>query len=261
MQCKEVRNQFPDHLNRGEPASPEVEQHLNSCEACRSEFEALKGTWLSLDSIHPEVPDSSAMRARFLGMLEAYEPATPAMRSSGFDTWLSRWWPRQPILQVALATVLVVLGFFAGRETPRRNPEIGQLRADLHEMRQMVALSLMQQESANDRLRGVSWSTQIDQPDGEVLTALLNALHDPNVNVRLATVEALKKFGERQLVRGGVVRALDQQESPLVQIALIDFMVETREKEFANTLRLFSEKSDLDGTVREHAQWGLEHLE
>ncbi len=97
-------------------------------------------------------------------------------------------------------------------------------------MREMLMLSLMQQQSATERLRGVSGSGQIDQPGTEIVRALLDTLmHDANVNVRLACVDALRRFSEQDVVRRGTVQALAGSSYPLVQIALIDFMVETKD--------------------------------
>ena len=128
-------------------------------------------------------------------------------------------------------------------------------------MRQMVALSLLQQQSASERLKGVSWSNQLDQPGAEVLSALLDTLmHDPNVNVRLASIDALKRFGATQSVRRGVLQALEEQESPLVQIALIDFMVKTNERESVETLRRLAQDPHVNETVRARAAWGLQQL-
>ena len=62
-------------------------------------------------------------------------------------------------------------------------------------MRQMVALSLMQQQSAGERLRGVSWAYRVESSDTEVLSALLYTVNnDQSVNVRMAAVEALARL-------------------------------------------------------------------
>ena len=128
-------------------------------------------------------------------------------------------------------------------------------------MRQMVTLSLMQQQSASERLKGVTWINEIDQPGSEVVTALLDALmHDPNVNVRLASIDALKRFGERDVVRQGALEAFPRQTSPLVQIALIDFVIEVNGRDSAGTLRRLSEDPMLDEAVRARAAWGLQQL-
>ena len=128
-------------------------------------------------------------------------------------------------------------------------------------MRQMLTLTLLQQRSASDRLKGVTWTSQIDHPGSEIVTALLDTLmHDPNVNVRLASVDALRRFADRDSVRRGAVEALPRQTSALVQIALIDFLVEVGGRESAATLRGLTQDPRLDHTVRERAAWALQHV-
>ena len=128
-------------------------------------------------------------------------------------------------------------------------------------MRQMVTLSLLQQQSASERLKGVSFTARIDQPGGEVTLALLDALmHDPNVNVRLATIDALRRFAARDNVRRGMIDALTRQTSPLVQIALIDFVVETNGREAADTLRRLSNDPMFDQAVRGRATQALQQI-
>jgi HEAT repeat protein len=125
----------------------------------------------------------------------------------------------------------------------------------------MVALSLMQQQSASERLKGVNWSYQL-QPGGEVLAALLNTLmHDSSVNVRLATVDALRQFGDQPLVRRGVVEAMAREDSPMVQVALIDLAVDLRDKESIATLRQLVQNHEVNEAVRVRAQKGLAELE
>jgi hypothetical protein len=86
-------------------------------------------------------------------------------------------------------------------------------------------------------------------------------MHDPNVNVRLASVDALRRFSMQDLVRQGTVEALSQPEFPLVQIALIDFMVETKEKQAVEALRRLSADSKMNEAVRSRAAWGVQQLE
>ena len=128
-------------------------------------------------------------------------------------------------------------------------------------MKEMITLALLQQSSASERLRGVHWSYQLEQPDREVLSALLRALDsDPNVNVRLAAVDALHQFASDAVVRKGLLRALGEQKSPLVQIELINLMVELKERESVSVLRQLSQDQELNPAVRERAEWGLQRL-
>src|SRR5438128_1660478 len=198
MQCEEVREQFADYVIDGlrEPVRLQVEQHLMVCDSCRSEAAELKTLWADLGSV-PAAQPGPELRARFDVMLEAYkhglEQAPAASWWQRLNSWLAGWWPRQPVLQFGIALALLAIGISAGLlsrpvpASPQPNGEISQLRGELSEMRQMVALSLMQQQSASDRLKGVSWSSQVQQPGREIVAALLDTLmHDSNINVRLA---------------------------------------------------------------------------
>ncbi len=128
-------------------------------------------------------------------------------------------------------------------------------------MRHLVTLALLQQPSASDRLRGVNWSYQIQRPDSAIFEALLRALDsDPNVNVRLAAVDALHQFARDAEVRKGLLRSLAEQQSPLVQIELINLMVELKERESVPVLRQLSQRPELNPAVRERTEWGLQKL-
>jgi HEAT repeat protein len=173
----------------------------------------------------------------------------------------SLWWS---VAQFGLAAAVLLLGVVLGRRTiapPGPDPQIAALRQEVRDVRQMVTLSLLQQQSASERLKGVTWTGRIDEPGGEVVTALLDVLmHDPNVNVRLASVDALRRFGQRESVRRGAVDALPHQKSPLVQIALIDFLVDIAGRESAATLRGLSQEPMLDQAVRDRAAWALQQV-
>jgi HEAT repeat protein len=166
---------------------------------------------------------------------------------------------------MAAAAALLLVGVLAGRSMGVREAappaEIAQVRSELRDMRQMLTLSLMQQQSATERLRGVSASEEIDRPGNEIVSALLDTLlHDPNVNVRLAAVDALRRFSDRDDVRQGTLKAVTDSSSPLLQIALIDFLVETDDTQAASLLQQLSQDSSADESVRGRAAWGLERL-
>jgi HEAT repeat protein len=199
------------------------------------------------------------MRARFDAMLDGYQGGLHARRANPGAARFRTWG-----LQFAAAAAVLVFGVAIGQQmtrTPVADPQLASLREELRDMRHMVTLSLLQQQSASARLKGVSFINQIDQPDSEVTLALLDALmHDPNVNVRLATIDALKRLSTRETVRRGAIEALSRQTSPLVQIALIDFVVEQSGREAAETLRQLSSDPMVDQAVRARALRGLQQI-
>ena len=207
MMCERVREQLPECL-AGKLDKAERERvigHLETCSACRNELAELGIVWRGLESMAVPEPNR-AMRTRFMEMMEAYqagmEQAPPKRVAPTAETRRSRWlawWPSQPAWQMALAGVLLIAGVAAGRYeagAPKEmSPEMAQLKGQVEGLRQLVALSLLQAQSPSDRLRGVSFSSQIARPDADVEQSLLRAVnHDPNVNVRLSAVDAIEKY-------------------------------------------------------------------
>jgi hypothetical protein len=216
------------------------------------------------------------MRTRFLETLEAYKagleqapprpvnPLTATAAAKPRNKWFA-WWPAQPALQMALAAALLLGGVLVGRwqAAPHQaSPEIAALQTQVEGLRQMVSMSLLQQQSAGDRLRGVSFSEQVAQPDAELEKQLLHLLtHDPNVNVRLSVVDDMQKFSTKPEVRRALVDAIPMQESPLVQTAIIDLLTQWSDRNALGTLRELSKNDRTDPIVRQRATLAVQKLE
>jgi hypothetical protein len=203
-------------------------------------------------------PPGPAVRARFYQMLEAYEEGRRAALTP-VKPARSAWWPLAPVWQFAAAACLLVLGFYTGSLRPWERgenvQELATLRSEVQNMRQLVALSLLQQQSASDRLRGVNYSYRVEPSDTEVLSALLRTVNtDANVNVRLAAVDALRPFLDSPVARRGITQALMKQSSPLVQVALLDLVRDIRDSEAAADVKALAANVELDETVRHRAQ-------
>jgi HEAT repeat protein len=142
---------------------------------------------------------------------------------------------------------------------PSNAPELAQLKGQVENLRQLVALSLLQEQSASARLRGVTYSYQISQPDQQVRQALLHAVnHDSNVNVRLSAVDALAKFTSDPEVRRALADSLPVQDSPLVQVALIDLLGQLNDPQAKAAIRKLANDTAADAEVRQRAASTLE---
>jgi len=231
------------------------------------ESDELDATWRMLGAIEAPAPDSERMRTRLDAVIDAVEQTHVPPQPRLFRTYVL-----QGLAAAAVLAVGIGIGWFAraggsafgGTRPPSDTgsaPEIAAMRSEMHDLREMVSLSLMQQQSASERIKGVTWTGQLDRPSGEIVSALLEALmHDPNVNVRLATIDALERFAAREDVRRGTIEAVQRQASPLVQVALIDFMVKTNERESVATLRQLAMDPQVNDAVRARAAWGLQQL-
>ena len=221
-----------------------------------------------------------AMRTRFMEMLSAYQagleqaparrPARGTREESGRSRWFA-WWPSNPAWQLAIAATLLIAGIAGGRYVGaphEMSPEMAQLKGQVEGLRQLVALSLMQEQSPSDRLRGVSFSSQMVRPDAQVEQALMRAVnHDPNVNVRLSAVDALQSGGyaRNPEVRRALGDSVMVQDSALVQVAIIDLLVDTSDHGSApglrNMLGKVAQDGQMDEAVRQRATLAVHKLE
>jgi DNA polymerase III delta prime subunit len=142
--------------------------------------------------------------------------------------------------RLALMAVLLVIGFSAGYliHQPNQSESVVELTNQVSELKEMMMLSLLEKESATERLKAVSLTNDMDQVSQKVTAALLQTLNsDENVNVRLAALEALKPYVQDSRVREGLVKSIAQQESPLVQMSLAELMAAIQEKKSVSELK------------------------
>ena len=272
MKCEQTREKSADYLagELDEKSLAEVRAHLADCPACREELEGLSAIWTKLGVLPKEQP-SASLRSRFYEMLEAYKEGMEKERARldlgrNLSRWLGRLMPRKPAYQIALSLVLIAAGLGSGyllsvRSRSAARTEVAGLKGEVDDMRRIVAVSLLKQASPSERLMGVSWSAQLDRPGDEIIAALLDTLNqDPNVNVRLAAVDALYLFYNHPEVKDGLVRSLSGQTSPLVQLSLIDLLVEIRERKAVEALERLIQDHDLNPKVKKRAEMGLTQL-
>jgi hypothetical protein len=263
MNCQELRELIADYLTEqlADDELQRFEAHRTGCDKCSLEVEQMESAWIKLEKL-PEAEPSPQMRSRFYTMLEEekrrLQHADKKSFLERFEIWINSWWPRRPALQMAMAALFLVVGAMAGfglKDGSGGNGDLAQLRDEVQQMRQMVSLSLLDKNASSDRLRGVNMSTGISQPSNALMTSLTNTLEsDPNVNVRLAAVDALTMFRDEPGVLDTAVQALAQESSPMVQIALIDLLIVIQEKKALEALRNFIQLKNVDPTVKEHAQ-------
>jgi hypothetical protein len=197
----------------------------------------------------PDETPSLNQDNQFYQMLkEEKGKAKPALSFS----WpqLMEWMPR-----LGLAAVVLVMGFSAGYFFQKPSPsgdEVKLLTQQVQGLKEMMMISMLEKESATDRLKAVSLTEDIDGPSKKVTEALLKTLNeDPSVNVRLAALDALEKFTKLPQVREGLVRSISKQDSPLVQVALAELMVTMQEKSSVNELKKVLDQKSTPKEVKE----------
>jgi hypothetical protein len=270
MSCEKTQERFADYLtgDLDEEGRADVRRHILSCASCRADLENLTVVWAKL-GVLPEEQPGPGLRHRFYGKLEEYKDrlesgkkaARPAGPLSGWREWFSF---RRPAFAASFSAFLLIAGLGGGwllSGGRAGGAQLATLSREVEDMRQQVALSLLGNSSATDRIQGIGYSASVENPNDSTLAALFDALdNDPNPNVRLAAVDALYLFRNKPGVKESLVKSLAVQSYPLVQVALIDFLVEVREARAAEALKLLIEKNELTPEVKERAKQGLEQI-
>jgi hypothetical protein len=265
--CEEISTLMPDYLhNRLKPEQANiVKAHLEGCSSCAEEV----ALWTKLDTL-PEEQPSPALASRFNAMLETYQEGRwehrnlQSQRNKFLDFGAIVAWARTPALSMGWAVVLLVAGFLGGHYIDRddkQNDRLASVQQQLVDMRELVVVSMLKQQSPSERLQGVSFSMDQKQPDGKVLEALLHTLrYDNSVDVRLAALDALSRYSSQPDIRQGLKDSLQPQQSPMVQVALIDTLVDMHDASIVPQLKQFQADPKIDPTVRKRADWGIQQL-
>ncbi|WP_020402443.1 HEAT repeat domain-containing protein [Gracilimonas tropica] len=154
--------------------------------------------------------------------------------------------------KLAYALVLLVIGGFIGSQINNDQSEIEQLSQEMQSMKEMMLVNMLEGSSAADRLKAVNISSEFSTVDLDAIHALLFTLNnDPSVNVRIQAVEALKRWGDDERVRRGLVRSISTQESPIVITELADTMIELELKASAPEFQKLLEERELDYSVQQ----------
>jgi hypothetical protein len=230
------------------------------------ELEATRATFDAFQSL-PEPSPGPGLEEKFNRMLAAEkQKATPAgFRFSWGDLWQQLNLFLSPA-RLAYTLVIFFTGFLAAwlafsPKPQEQDPDVKLLAQELSQMKQMLFTTLIDQPMAVDRLKAMNISQEITDADARVIDALFNSLNqDPNVNVRLAAIEALKNHTAKPEVRAGLILSINQQDSPMVQIALADLMQALQERKAVPQLKQLLQDEDTNDLVKEKIQESINVL-
>ena len=272
MTCDHTKAQFTDWLNKPstDPEKIRIEKHLAGCPDCQQEFNEHKLLWDMMGEAKVKAP-SESMRANFNSMLGEYKGSIKQKDRYSFENLVQA--VRQFIIpqwtvQLTFSLLLVGLGWLIGFRMNRNEKastayteQIDTLANQIQEMRQVMMLTLIENPSATERLRAVSYTNDITHADEKVIEALFSTLNnDPNVNVRLVTLEAITQFANDPLVREQLVHSLTKQDSPMVQVALADVMVKLQEKRSIKAFKQMLRQDDLNELVKNKIEQTIKDL-
>lgn len=247
MKSKDGQDRLIDYLDNklSEKERREVAQRLESDAAYRKELEELSAMFDALSNEPIEQP-SSRLRANFEQLLadekEAAAPKVIALNPS--NNWRS-------YLRVAASIVIVISAFLIGKFAGTDN-------GGASEFRTAEVLAQFKNESASRRIQAVNISEEFTNKDTKIIEALIERLYfDKNTSVRLAAVEALAKFTSEEIVKTALIKALETDKDPAIQIELIQILTRIQEKRALEPMKKLLNTKDVPSYVKQELQSNL----
>jgi len=292
MNCERVRERMMEWLDgRIDPATAtELKAHVDHCPECQRELAQMR-QMVTLLEVPAPVRPSSNLRRQVLAAIEAEKsdshkagaggngewragtarppcPPKPWRRGAGAlvrAPWFSSLWGALAL--TVGGCVLLAAGFFVGRHTgsvqvpaaasaPATQQDIAALKSQMDTVGQLVNYTLQRQQNAstNQRLEGVLSTAALRKPDRQAIDGLIGTMAlDPSANVRMSAVQALYAHADQEVVRTAIEVSLPREQSPLVQLAMIDFLAAAKDHDARTVLERISATDTADPNVREAA--------
>ncbi len=207
------------------PTDDELERELNALDDLRREIAAL-----------PDPVPSAEADARFAALIV---PKKLHRRAAA------------PYLAVAASLLLV---FALGWNYAKQDAD--ELERQLAATRTLM-LELMQDRSSLTRMRAATVSLELETADPAVIANLGHLLRtDASTNVRLAALDALRRFAAEPLARREMLQAMGESPPPAVRVQLLETLVGLNEKRVLPYLEEMISNDTLPQRLRDAAELG-----
>jgi len=258
MNCKEIELRIFDYLE-GELSIAETqdfEEHLVKCESCRKEIDQIK----ILDKTINKFPAKTPQPGHFSSFEDMLQKEKKELKIQEPNVKLLSW---KTAFQIAASILLLLAGYIYGeyRGIVSAQTQIVQLQEQSQQLKTNMTLAMLDNRSASKRIQAVNYTEEINMPDNQVLNAIIGRLQkDDNINVRLAAAASLSRFQENQLVRDAFITALETEENPEVQIAVIQFLAHVKDERSVTPMKKLLNQPEVPEYVKYQVNQGLAQL-
>lgn len=212
------------------------------------QYEQLKSLQTILDASYQHQVPSERMTGRFENWLDA-------QKNTKVISFTKRLWSIAAAILVLVISGVISWSVYTNN---KQKEELAIVKAQLEQTRQMVLLQLQNPLSASSRITAVHASEKMMDPDEEVIEVLVKTLNeDPNSNVRMASLDALSKFYAQPNVKKALLESMKFQKDPVVQIALIQLLVQMKEKNILSDLQKLIDQPGTMKAVKDEAYQGI----
>ena len=228
-----------------------VEKELTQNKESYKLYEQLKEVMQLMDR-SAKLEPSVKLKAGFESTLKSELSATKETKTIFFKPIFYR--------VAAAVTLLIVAGGF-GFFIIKQQIQLEAMREEVQQTKLTLMAMLDNQQSASQRVLGANVAYKMENTDDEIVNALVKAMNeDTNSNVRLAALDALRKFYHQEHVRKTLIASMATQKDPVVQIALIRLLAEMKEKGIVKELQRITTDEEQLPAVKDEAHAALHQL-
>lgn len=234
-----------------ETEKAEVERELVSNDEFRKLHNQLSEVMQVMRNV-PVLEPSGKLKVAFARALQSEIAAQTKTKTVSFSPVVYRIAAGFVLLMVGLS-----IGYWINKDQVQER-ELAALKEQVESNRRLMMAMLENQQSASQRMVGVSVAYELEQADDEIVKVLVKTMNeDVNSNVRLAALEALGKFSNEAQVRESLIQSLRIQKDPVVQIALIQLLVTMKEKGVVKQLEQMTKDARTMKAVKDEAYAGI----
>ena len=220
--------------NDNSELTDEMESFLQSNRQLQEELLFIEHFWTN--DVKPLVMPSDKLDANFYQMLsraqsaqqQTMQPRDNASSYSKEQTLslmdkVKSWFMPTSIAQFATLTFVFVLGFNLNQapNIDRNSDDFSVLQQDISSLTTVIAMSMLQKDSASERLSGVAYSRQTDLSNPRLVEQLIALLaRDKSTSVRLAIINSLSELKYFRSSEQQLFNMTIKEENVLVQIEL-----------------------------------------
>ena len=240
--------------------SEEMQCYLKANSQLQEELLFIENFWTN--DFESTVMPSDKLNANFYQMLSRAQSTEQknyhhvVVQESPFSLVdkVKEWFMPAPLAQFATLALVFVLGFNLnqGRSDGQNHEVYGGLQQEISSLSTMLAMSMLQKDSASERLSGVAYSRQSDLSNPLLVEQLIALLvRDKSTSVRLAIINSLSKLASFSSSEQQLFTLAIKEENLLVQIELCRLLLNYGSAVIKNQLTEQSNQQLLKPEVRE----------
>jgi len=256
--------------NDNSELSEELQSYLEQNRQLQDELLFIKQFWTN--DVKPQVMPSDKLDANFYQMLSRAQSAQQGIdqqetaqsandyRSSSKEPShslmdkIKSWLTPTPIAQFATLTLVFVLGYNVNQapNNEKSSEAYSVLQEDISSLTTVLAMSMLQKDSASERLSGVAYSRQTGLSNPVLVEQLIELLaRDKSNSVRLAIINSLGELQSFGSFEQQFLKLATKEENLLVQIELCRLLLNYGSVEVKDLLTEQANQQQLKPEVQE----------